>query len=121
MSKLGRRGFITKGITAVSAIAAAKIVGSSSEALAASTAVDPQSPQAQALGYIHDATKVDLVKFPKKAGEEGKKQVCSNCIFYSNGGQKVAGVDGEWGGCALFTGNLVNAKGWCNSWAPKPQ
>jgi hypothetical protein len=68
-------------------------------------------PTAVALGYVHDATKVDLAKFPKRAGEEGAKQFCDNCSQYK------ATEDG-WGTCAIFPNKLVAAKGWCNVWVP---
>ena len=78
------------------------------------TKLDENDPQAKALGYVHDATKVDVKNFPKRAGEEGAKQFCDNCQLYT-------GVEGEeWGPCAIFHPDLVvNAKGWCNSWVAK--
>jgi hypothetical protein len=82
--------------------------------------VDPAGSTAQALGYVHEATKTDLVKFPKRKGPEGEKQFCNNCMFFQQGGLKAEGMDGEWGKCVLFQDGLVAAKGWCNSWSPKP-
>lgn len=83
-------------------------------------AVDLASPQATALGYVHDAAKTDTVKFPKRKGPEGEKQFCDNCLFYQQGGLKADGMEGEYGKCTLFLDGLVAAKGWCNSWSPKP-
>jgi hypothetical protein len=74
--------------------------------------VDPKEPIASALGYNRDATKVDVKKFPKKAGAEGKAQVCTSCMFYTPQGPKK-------GKCQIFSGNYVYSTGWCNSWAKK--
>ena len=86
----------------------------------AATALDESNPTALALGYKNDASKVDDAKFPKHASEQGKKSSCASCMFYSQGGQKIAGSKGEFGKCTLFPTNLVSAKGWCNSWTLKP-
>lgn len=67
---------------------------------------------AVALGYVHDATKVDVAKFPKRAGAEGAKQFCYNCLQY-----KASAEDG-WGTCAIFPNYLVAKDGWCNVWVP---
>lgn len=71
--------------------------------------LDEKDPQAQSLGYRHDATKVDRKKFEKyQAG-----QVCSNCQLYQ-------GRPGEpWGACAIFQGKQVNANGWCSAYVKK--
>ena len=39
---------------------------------------DVYKRQAQAMGYVIDATKADTVKFPKRAGEAGANQFCHN-------------------------------------------
>lgn len=69
-------------------------------------------PTAKALGYKHDASTVDVKAFPKRAGEEGMKQFCSNCALWD----KAAAEGAEWAGCSLFQNRLVAAKGWCNAW-----
>lgn len=69
-------------------------------------------PMAQRMGYLHDATQVDVSKFPRRAGEAGSQQFCDNCQLYQ------AAEDG-WGGCAIFPGKQVAAKGWCNAWVSK--
>ncbi len=66
-------------------------------------------PQAVALGYKADATKVDKAKFPKYAAG----QVCSNCALYQGAANSNAG------GCPLFAGKQVAGKGWCSAWAKK--
>lgn len=76
------------------------------------TLIDESDPSAVALGYLHDASKVDTTKFPKKAGPEGAKQLCLNCSLYQPKTETV-------GGCSIFPGKNVAAQGWCNVWAPK--
>lgn len=70
--------------------------------------VDEASAQAQALGYVHDAAKVDKAKFATfVAGSE-----CLNCQLYQGGAA-------QWGACALFAGAAVSAKGWCSAFVKK--
>lgn len=66
-------------------------------------------PQAVALGYKADATKVDKAKQPKYAAGQN----CANCALF----QAAAGAKA--GGCPLFAGKQVAAAGWCNAWAKK--
>jgi len=76
---------------------------------AAGQRVDENEPQAQALGYKHDASKVDKAKF--KTYQSG--QLCSNCVHFQPKGNE------EWAPCAIFAGRQVNAKGWCSAWQKK--
>ena len=71
--------------------------------------VEESDPQAQGLGYKHDATQVDTTKYTKyEAG-----QICENCQLYT-------GKEGEeWGPCAIFPGKAVAAKGWCSAWVAR--
>jgi hypothetical protein len=71
--------------------------------------VDEKDPQAVALGYLADATKVDAKKHTKYAAG----QVCNNCALYQ------AKASDAWGGCPLFAGKQVAGKGWCSAWAKK--
>jgi hypothetical protein len=71
--------------------------------------LDEKDPQAVALGYVHDATRVDAKKWPKYAAG----QLCSNCALYQ------AKATDPWGGCPLFAGRQVAGNGWCNAWAKK--
>lgn len=64
------------------------------------------------LGYKQDATSVDIAKFPKRAGDDGAAQFCSNCQFYENAKKAAAP-------CIVFGGKKVSAKGWCNSYFKK--
>lgn len=83
------------------------------------TAVDAASAKAVSFGYSEDATKVDTVKFPKRAGEAGAKQYCDNCQLFLKGGLTVAGKTDTYGVCSLFQEGLVAGKGWCNMWVAK--
>jgi hypothetical protein len=72
--------------------------------------VDENEQVAQALGYKHDAAKVDKAKF--KNFQPG--QLCSNCNLFK-------GKTGDaWGPCDIFSGREVNAGGWCSAWVKKP-
>mgnify|MGYP003343562551 CR=1 FL=1 len=66
-------------------------------------------PQAQALGYKADTTKVDAKKYPKHAST----QRCDNCALYQGKAGSAAG------GCSLFAGKQVAGAGWCSAWAKK--
>jgi hypothetical protein len=66
-------------------------------------------PQASALGYKADASKVDKSKYPKfTAG-----QACSNCALYQGKPGSAAG------GCSLFGAKQVAGSGWCSAYAKK--
>ena len=71
--------------------------------------VVPTDPQAVALGYVADASKVDKAKFAKYA----PPQACANCALYQGAAGSAAG------GCALFAGKQVSSKGWCSAYAKK--
>ena len=60
--------------------------------------LDPGDAQASALEYTHESSM------------EGKH--CSNCHLWQGGNE-------AWGGCAIFPGKAVSAKGWCKSWVMK--
>jgi hypothetical protein len=122
LPSLPRRDFVKKSLVILSALPVLDALTQSS-ALAQqppTKPLDPASPQAAALGYVHDAKNTDIVKFPKRTGPEGEKQFCNNCMFLQQGGLKAEGQGGEWGKCALFPDGLVNMIGWCNSWVAKP-
>jgi len=92
-------------IAIVPLIGAATLV----RAQAALPLLDSKDPQAQALGYVPDATKADKAKYPKYAAGEA----CGTCALY----QGQAGAAS--GPCPLYAGKAVLAKGWCSAWAKK--
>ena len=66
-------------------------------------------PQAAALGYKADASKVDKAKFPKYAAGQN----CGSCSLY----QGKAGASA--GPCPIFGGKDVAAAGWCSAYVKK--
>jgi len=71
--------------------------------------LDEKDPQAVALSYAVDSTKVDAKKFPK----HDNSQLCNNCTLWQS-----RPTDAQ-GNCALFAGKQVGAKGWCSAWSRK--
>lgn len=67
------------------------------------------NPQAQALGYVSDTSRVDASRFPNHAAD----QACANCaLFTGQSGQ-------DKGPCGIFPGNQVSADGWCSAYNRK--
>lgn len=93
------------------ALTALPVVTTTHDAVAEQTLphMDENESLARAMGYVHDASKIDPNNVPQyKPGSS-----CSNCM-------QLKGQAGEeWRPCALFTGKLVNAHGWCKVWQPK--
>ena len=107
MSKIARRQFIQ-----LSAVAAAgTLLRPGQEAQAQDMPkVEESDAMAQAMKYTHDASTIDATTRANSAPE----QTCDNCAL-------IQGDEGaEWRPCQIFPGKLVNAKGWCSVWAPKP-
>ena len=99
---LNRRTFIaTVGLGAVGTLTTIKV---SAQAVLSET-----DPQAIALGYKADTTKVDAKKYPKHTSQ----QKCTNCQVF------VGKADAALGGCPLFAGKQVAGPGWCSAWAKK--
>lgn len=123
-----RRSFIQKSLAALAVVPVASAIERvSGQSILKARYADAQSlgalpdnhPMASALGYVHDASKVDTAKFPKRAGDAGQNQFCENCQLLVQSGMKVEGKEGDWGKCALFNDGLVSHRGWCNSWVAK--
>lgn len=76
---------------------------------APSPSVSPADPQAQALGYVDDASQVNRAQYPQYA----QGQHCSVCELYQGPAQSAEGP------CQIFGGKLVAARGWCSSWTRK--
>jgi hypothetical protein len=99
-----RRGFgrICAAFAATALVSPHSVVSAADQPKA-----DPASAQGKALGYVHDAATVDTGKFANYvAGSQ-----CDGCQLYLGGEQ--------WGGCGIFPGQQVNAKGWCTAWVKK--
>jgi len=71
--------------------------------------VDEKDVQAVPLGYVADAKRVDVKKFPKFAASQN----CTNCALFQGKAADKAG------GCPLFPGKRVAGAGWCSAWAKK--
>jgi hypothetical protein len=103
-----RRTFVIQSVVGASALGCAGLARAQATATAPAM-VNPTDAQAQALGYVADAAKVDKVKYAKFAAG----QACSNCALYQGKAADAAG------GCPLFAGKQVAGKGWCSAWAKK--
>ena len=79
-------------------------------AAAPAKALDVNNPQAKALGYILDTTKVDAKANPMHKAD----QHCGNCLHYQGKATDPVAP------CAIFQGQTVVNKGWCKVWAKKP-
>jgi hypothetical protein len=99
-----RRTFVMHLASGASLLAAA-----STASRAAAPKVDEADPQAAALGFKQDTTKVDNQKYPKHAAT----QHCGSCQLFQGKAQDASG------GCALFAGKEVMANGWCSAWTQK--
>lgn len=65
-----------------------------------------KDPAAVALGYVENAAKVDVKKYPTYI----KGSSCDNCLL-------LGGNPGpNYRPCNLFPGKLVSVGGWCSGW-----
>ena len=103
-----RRVFVIRSVATV-ATGAAVVASPMLFAQAKPALVDEKDATAAALGYVADTTKADTKKFPK----HDKAQNCANCAIYQGVAKDAAG------GCPLFAGKQVTAKGWCSAYAKK--
>ncbi|WP_427307253.1 high-potential iron-sulfur protein [Cupriavidus sp. H39] len=95
-------GYLPLALTG--SIAAAATLGSRPARAAAM--LGEQEPQALKVGYMADSSRVDPRKYPAHK----PSQTCANCQLYQGDEGSAAG------GCALFGGKDVAAKGWCSAW-----
>ena len=117
MSQQQPRSLSRRGLMATMAKWAAFVpaAGLIARGAAAQSRLDEGHPTAVALGYRHVAEDVDVTRYPKRATPEGREQFCDNCIHY-----KTEEEQDGWAPCAIFPGQTVAAKGWCNVWVVKP-
>jgi len=71
--------------------------------------LDVKDPTAVALGYVENASQVDLKKYP--AYTQGSN--CENCL------QLQGSPGNNYRPCSLFPGKLVSVGGWCKGWTPE--
>lgn len=107
--KQSRREFFKRSLGVVATVSVAQLVAQRVAYAADMPHVDENSAQAVGLGYKHDAAQVDKAKYAMfKDGSH-----CATCVLYQGT------PDAEWGGCGMFAGQAVAAKGWCLAYAPK--
>jgi High potential iron-sulfur protein len=107
--KFPRRALLKGALLGVAAVPVSALLGRT--ASAAGAPVDPSEPQAKALGFVVDASKVDAKANPNfKPG-----QMCSNCLQAPTAKPGMAEVP-----CNIFAGRPVAAKGWCKVWVKRP-
>jgi hypothetical protein len=106
--KISRRAMVKRSLLAGALVPAFGLVGRTEAA--GLTPLDPNDPQAKALGFVSDASKVSASANPTfKAGQK-----CGTCAqFQGNAGDAT-------GGCNIFVGHTVPSGGWCKVWAQKP-
>jgi len=104
-----RRDVLKKGTFALASLAALSKAALSHAQAKALPQLAENDAQAAALGYRHDAKKVDARKFANyKPGQD-----CDDCQLFE-------GKKGEaWAPCKIFPGKAVNAKGWCSAFVMK--
>ena len=106
--KMPRRTLLKGALAGLAAIPVVAVVSRANAAPA--PMLDPNDPQAKALGYSPDTTKVDDKARPTHKVE----QKCGNCVQFQG---KAGDASGP---CPIFAGHQVSASGWCSVWAKKP-
>jgi hypothetical protein len=96
-------------LTVAASGAALATTRASAQAASAAPVLTEADPQALALGYKADNTKVDKAKFSQHAAG----QMCSGCSFYQGKATDPVAP------CQLFAGKQVAGKGWCSAYAKK--
>jgi High potential iron-sulfur protein len=104
MNNRNRRTFMLQVVATSSVLAAVRAHGQT-----AGPKLEESDPQAAALGYKQDTTKVDGQKYPKHEAA----QTCAVCQLFQGKPKDAAG------GCLLFAGKQVAGNGWCSAWAKK--
>jgi hypothetical protein len=107
--KFPRRTLLKGALLGVAAVPVSALISRTADA--AGARVSPTEPQAKALGYIEDATKVDAKANPNfKPGQN-----CSNCLQAPTAKPGMKEVP-----CNIFAGRPVAANGWCKVWVKRP-
>jgi hypothetical protein len=68
--------------------------------------LDVKDPAAIALGYVENASQIDLKKHPAYI----KGTNCENCLLLQGS------TGSHYRPCNLFPGKVVAASGWCSGW-----
>ncbi|MEC5404085.1 high-potential iron-sulfur protein [Paraburkholderia sp. MPAMCS5] len=96
-----RRHFLLLSVSAGSSLVLARVAFADSGAK-----LSEGDPQALALGYKEDASKVDTAKFSQYAAG----QTCGTCSLFQGKATDA------YGGCTLFGDKQVATRGWCSSY-----
>jgi hypothetical protein len=104
MSNPSRRTFVMCVVAGGAALGATH-----ASAQAAAVTLTETDPQAAALGYRTDTTKVDATKYPQHQAS----QMCNGCQLFQGKPTDATGP------CQLYAGKLVASKGWCSAWVKK--
>lgn len=104
MTSSQRRSFIINVCAGAGALAASRVMAAD-----AAPVLTESDPQAVALGYRLDSSKVDRAKYP----QHQPTQMCSHCNFFQG---KPADAMAP---CQIFAGKQVSAKGWCSAFVKK--
>ena len=111
MKNTERRNFLKQACVAT--IGMIVMAGRSAKAADAGM-VDEKAPNAKAVNYFADATKVKDKKLTvDRQGVPFKNQKCSGCALYQGKAGEASG------GCPIFGTQKVAANGWCASWSKK--
>ena len=110
MAKCSRRNiFKIAGAGSLALLAPTFALKGEGSAWAQDNALDPESPQAKALGYVEHFDDVDQDVWARyEAGQQ-----CSNCQLAQGD------VTADWMNCGIFPGKQVAKKGWCNAWVQR--
>jgi High potential iron-sulfur protein len=100
---------VNRRIFAIQSIAATAAVVGADWAHAQASMLPESHPQASAMGYRADASKIDTAKFANFA--PGQK--CQECQMFRAQQSESSGQ------CAIFPGKLVSATGWCSAYIKK--
>jgi hypothetical protein len=100
--KTSRRHFLLLSAGVGSSLALSRVAF----AATVPNALSESDPQARAVGYTEDASKVDKAKFPSFAAG----QSCANCSLFQGKATDA------YGGCTLFGTKQVASRGWCSSY-----
>ena len=107
--EISRREWVKRALVGSALIPVLSLTGRESWA-AELTPLDPNDATAKALGFVTEASKVDVAAHPTyKAGQR-----CSTCLQYQG---KPADATA---GCTIFPGRSVPAAGWCQVWVQRP-
>lgn len=123
---MNRRSFLQVTLASAAAVVGYSVLANAERrrgggAAVAAALVDPNSPAAKAVNYVHTNSQIKDAKLQtERSGVKFKDQKCANCAFYVK--DKEAKVSGKTAApCQMpfAAGKVVSAEGWCTSWAKR--